>query len=288
MSGVSIMHNDIEVFRYTTMKRILYMIGIDRKMVQIILIALVMSNCSSDGSSGERGQSQEAPMDNSANLRSVGDSSQDLLDDRDFDRLYVELFYVEGLQPSSETIAGFETFLGNRLNKPAGIAIELFPLSSPGQDTYTISDVRDIEDDIRTAYNEGPILKVFGIFLDGEYAENTDEGSVLGVAYRNTSFVLFSDTIREFSGQPLSPSTTVLERTVLDHEFGHLMGLVNVGTPLQSEHQDTEHGRHCTTENCLMYWTAETGEGLVNMISGGSIPELDQACLQDLRAHGGK
>lgn len=252
------------------------------------VLALFLIGCSSDGDSGGVEQVPGETVDKVANQQSVGDSSQDLLGDNSFTSLYVEIYYVQGLRPSSGTIDHFKGFLTERLNKPEGITIELVEMESPGQDVYSITDVRNIEDDIRTAYNDGSKLKVFGLYLDGEYSENTESGSVLGVAYRNTSFVLFSETIREFSGQPLSPSTTVLESTVLDHEFGHLMGLVNAGAPLQSQHQDIEHGRHCTTEDCLMFWTAETGEGLVNMISGGTIPTLDQACLNDLQANGGK
>ena len=253
----------------------------------LILLPMLMG-CSTDTMAPGTEEDQEVGNDKAGNLLGVGDSSKELLDANGFTSLYIEIYYVQGLRPSSETVEHFKGFLNERLNKPDGINIELFEMDSPGQGVYSITDVRKIEDEIRTAYNQGSTLKVFGLFLDGEYAENTESGSVLGVAYRNTSFVLFSDTIREFSGQPLSPSTTVLESTVLDHEFGHLMGLVNAGTPLQSQHQDVEHGRHCKTEDCLMYWTAETGEGLVNMISGGTIPILDQACLDDLQAHGGK
>lgn len=282
------MYNDCSVFRYNTMETVTTMIRKGRYALLGLLLIVLIFGCSSDETSSGTGQGQENTLGKSANRLSVGESSNDLLDGGSFTRLYLEIHYVEGLRPSSQTVEHFREFLNKRLNKPEGITIEFFELPSPGQEIYTVSTIRDIEDDIRTAYNEPSELKVFGLFLDGEYAENTEEGSVLGIAYRNTSFVIFSETIREFSGQPLSPSTTVLESTVLDHEFGHLMGLVNAGTPLQSEHQDTSHGRHCTAADCLMYWTAETGEGLVNMISGGVIPELDEACLEDLRAHGGK
>ena len=86
----------------------------------------------------------------------------------------------------------------------------------------------------------------------------------------------------------MAPSLEVLETTVVNHEFGHLLGLVNAGSPLQSDHQDTEHGKHCTEQDCLMYYTAETGEGIINMLSGGSVPSLDAQCIADLQANGGK
>lgn len=253
-----------------------------------LIVSILVIGCSTDGESGSMDDNLPEGTDVSQNRKAVGESAPDLLDSSNFAELFIEIFYVSGKEPSVTTLDNFENFLSQRLNKPDGITMELKEIPPLGQTIYSITDIRGLEDEIRTAYNQDGTLKVFGLFLDGEYAENTENGSVLGVAYRNTSFVLFEETIKGFSGQPLAPSTTVLETTVLNHEFGHLLGLVNAGTPLQSAHQDEAHGRHCTTEDCLMYWTAETGEGLVNMISGGTIPELDAACLADLQANGGK
>jgi len=251
-------------------------------------MVFLIIGCSTDGASGTIANNLPDGTDVSQNRKNVGDSASDLLEGTNFNELFLEIFYVSGLKPEQSTLDNFENFLSQRLNKPAGISMKLTEIPSPGKDVYSITDIRSLEDEIRTAYNQDGTLKVFGLFIDGEYSENTDNGSVLGVAYRNTSFVLFEETVKGFSGQPLAPSTTVLETTVLDHEFGHLLGLVNAGTPLQSAHQDEQHGRHCTADNCLMYWTAETGEGLINMVSGGTIPELDAACLADLQANGGK
>jgi len=257
-----------------------------------LLISVLTLSCSKDASektktiSDENGNQTE--VDISVNQRNVGDSANDLLSEQKFDTLSTEIFYVEGLEPTSATIEAFENFLSERLNKSGGIEITLKEIASPGKSVYSITDIRALEDDIRTAYNENGKVAVFGIFIDGEYSENTDEGSVLGVAYRNTSFVIFEETIRTFSSQPFAPNLNILESTVLHHEFGHLMGMVNVGTTMQTDHQDVEHGKHCTEENCLMFWTAETGEGILNMLGGGTIPKFDSFCIADLQANGGK
>lgn len=227
-------------------------------------------------------------IDVSANRKSVGESSNDLLSDTAFKAISFEIFYVEGLRPNAAAIENFETFLNDRLNKPNGVQIQLKSIASPQQAVYSITDIRNLEDEIRTLYNQDGEIAVFGIYIDGEYSENTENGSVLGVAYRNTSFVMFEETIQSFGGQPLGPSTTTLESVVLNHEFGHLLGLVNTGSTMQNPHQDVQNGRHCTDDNCLMYWTAETGEGLLNALSGGSVPSLDGECLADLRANGGR
>jgi hypothetical protein len=37
-----------------------------------------------------------------------------------------------------------------------------------------------------------------------------------------------------------------------------------------------------------MFWSAESGSGIADMVSGGSAPKLDAQCLADLKANGGK
>lgn len=264
------------------------------RFILISVFAYVsMVSCSNDAENSatttiEDENGDSVTIDISENRKSVGESANALLASDSFDELTMEIIYVPGMAPDQGTIRNFETFLEGRLNKPEGIEILQREIETPGKSTYSIENIRNLEDSERSQYNTGKRIAVSGIFIDGEYDQNTDSGSILGVAYRNTSFVLFMETIRSFSGQPLGPSQETLESVVINHEFGHLLGLVNAGTPMQEDHQDEENGRHCDVDTCLMYWTAETGEGLVNSLTGGSIPELDDFCLADLKANGGK
>ncbi len=66
-----------------------------------------------------------------------------------------------------------------------------------------------------------------------------------------------------------------------------LLGLVNTGTTPQTDHQDHAHGAHCTQTSCLMYYQVDTSNFLANLL-GGTVPSLDAACVQDLKANGGK
>lgn len=263
-----------------------------RTLITALLCVAVLFSCSTDKAQDFievlDPDGNELTVDKNLNKKAVGDSANDMLSGANFSSIAFELYYVDGNEPSAQTIQNFESFLSARLNKSGGITTDLIPIASPGKEVYTIAEIRDIEDTIRKTFNTNDTISVFGIFIDGEYSENTENGSVLGVAYRNTSFVIFEETIKQFSGQPLAPSRTTLETVVTNHEFGHLLGLVNAGTTPQSDHQDVAHGRHCTVESCLMYWTAETGEGLLNSLSGGTVPELDSQCLADLKANGGK
>ena len=100
--------------------------------------------------------------------------------------------------------------------------------------------------------------------------------------------MIYENTVKDLSNSAFEPSTDLLETTVLNHEFGHILGLTNLGTPLQTAHEDSEHPKHCDVDTCLMYWSSETGAALTNMVNMESAPELDAQCIADLQANGGK
>ncbi|MBA2563113.1 MAG: hypothetical protein H0V14_09415, partial [Chitinophagaceae bacterium] len=78
---------------------------------------------------------------------------------------------------------------------------------------------------------------------------------------------------------------TQLLTTLLKHEFGHLMGLVDQGSPMQTPHRDFTNGAHCINPECLMYYNIETADaGILN----NPIPSPDANCMADLKANGGK
>jgi len=256
-----------------------------KKVAPIILLALTMFNFSCSSESINQENSGNNTIENK---KPTGSSSNDLLSDDTFTSLIVELVYVESYKPTQSAINNFRSFLEARINKLNGITIETRAINSPRTTPYTIEDIINIEDENRTKFNTNNQIAVWAFFADGSSANNSNNGLVLGTAYRNTSFVIFEETIQELSGNALQPSTSILETTVITHEFGHILGLTNLGAPLQSNHEDTEHPKHCNAESCLMYWSAETDSGLSNLIGVSSAPELDTQCIADLQANGGK
>jgi hypothetical protein len=222
------------------------------------------------------------------NKKPTGSSSNDLLSDATFKSMVVELVFVEGFAPTAQAVNNFTSFLNARANKSGGITVLQRSIASPGKDTFTNQEIAAIEDANRTKYNTASQIAVWALFIDGASASNTANSSVLGTAYRNTSFVIYEKTIQGLSDSPFEPDRSLIETTVVTHEFGHILGLTNLGTPLQSNHEDPEHQKHCVVESCLMYWSAESGSGISNMVSGGSAPKLDAQCLADLKANGGK
>lgn len=250
-----------------------------KKLIAVVTLAfLVLISCSKDSTEEDANGVVKAN-----NKRALGTSANDLLSENKFDSMLIEVVYVEGFEPSTTAINNLVSFLNNRVNKSAGITVEKRAIPSPGNESYSIAQIIDIEDDNRIHYNGGSQIAVWAFFADAKSSTDTNTSVVLGTAYRNTSFVIYENTIQKMSNSAFKPSRTVLESTVITHEFGHILGLTNIGTPLKSDHEDPDHKRHCKVTSCLMYWESESGNVL-----GGVVPQLDAQCIADLRANGGK
>ncbi len=211
----------------------------------------------------------------------------DFLSEDQYDQLVVEIVYVEGYKPESNSSYYLASFLQERLHKSGGITLSSKAIESPGKNTYSISDLRDLEETHRAHTTTDKTLTAWIMIVDGDYSENEGDAKTLGVAYGSSSMALFGKTIQEFSGALGQPSTHVLETTVLKHEFCHVLGLVDNGTPMVENHLDTQHGKHCSNNNCLMYYAAETSHFITNFFAE-SVPSLKEQCLSDLRNNGGK
>jgi len=253
-------------------------------LIACMIIAFIFG-CSKDDSIT---QEQNITVNKNLNRQTTGSSANDLLSDTTFKSMVIELVYVEGFEPTQATINNFVSFLNNRTFKPNGITVEKRAISSSGKDTFTIEDIAEIEKEIRINYNTDDKIAVWALFIDGKSENDSDSNVVLGTAYWNTSFVIYEETIQNLSNSPFKPERSLLETTVINHEFGHILGLTNLGTEMQDEHEDDEHPKHCDVESCLMYWAAESGTNISNMVNMSAAPQLDAQCLADLKANGGK
>lgn len=250
-------------------------------ILAVIVLPLSFISCSKKENTGPSSQNN---TNTSSNNLSVGESANDLLSGAEYNKLVVEILAVEGYELDNSVIASFQNFLEERLNKPGGISISTNTIENPGLAPYTTQEVIDIENANRTKFNSENTIAVYVFVSEAAFEEN----NVLGRAYRNTSVSLMGGRIRELSGGLGQPSENLVLQTVLRHEIGHILGLVNVGTPMVDNHQDEEHGSHCNTESCLMYYAVENSTSISNLLGTSSPPVLDNQCLADLKANGGK
>jgi len=207
----------------------------------------------------------------------------DILSSKKYEKMQIEVVYVDGYQPSDQAVSNLENFLQEHINKPGGIFVNYKSISSPNKSTFTLDDLKKLEKKERDHYSHGKTIEAFVFFTDAPYTDN----NVLGVAYGSTSIAVFEKTVKNNSGGFAQPSQVTLESVVIEHEFGHLMGLVNFGTNMSTSHEDGSHPNHCNNSSCLMYYGVETTDIMASVI-GSNIPPLDQNCINDLKANGGK
>lgn len=228
--------------------------------------------------------------DNPGSSSQAGSIARDILSDSKYSNLIVELHYTEEFAANPNSLNNLKNFINSTCNKPGGVSYEEKVIAPFGKEQLTIADIRAYEKANRVKNPSGNTMVIFMLLTNTGYSEDSENSKVLGVAYGATSMCIFEKTIYENSNgsiiNPL-PSREKLETTVFNHEFGHLIGLVNNGTSMQTNHQDREHGAHCDETSCLMFWQVETSANLQDLVDGG-VPTLDSQCRQDIAANGGK
>ena len=215
--------------------------------------------------------------------RTMGSSASELLNDRNYKALDVEIQYMSGFKPRERTLHHLHTFLETYLNKPRGISISLKEISSIERHELSMEEVLAIEKEKRTQFVHQDTTAIYILFTNGSHPDN----QILGMAYLNTSAVVYGKAVRKYSSMAGRLTHHELETAVLLHEIGHLLGLVNKGSPLTSEHGDSAFNDHCNNKKCLMYHSVET-KALSTILLKGNIPVLDAHCIEDLVANGGK
>jgi predicted Zn-dependent protease len=256
-------------------------------LLRIVLVCGILFSCSSETDEiidNETGNTINVVT----NRQATGSSANDLLSDTNFKKTIVEIGFIEDFKPTETALNNFKNFIQNSTNKSQGVEFITKEIPSTGKTVYTLDEVVALEKLHRTKYNSNTTIAVWVLFINGKSSKDTNSSSILGSAYWNTSFVIYEETIHGLSNSAFEPNRSLLESSVIHHEFGHILGLTNLGSNLQSDHEDAEHPKHCIEEDCLMYWAAESSQGINSLISGGKVPTLDAQCLADLKANGGK
>ncbi len=241
-------------------------------------------------------------IDKTANLKTTGDSANEILSNNTFDKLQIEIAYVEGFRPTSTSMTDFVAFLKQHSFKQ-DIELVYKELPSPNEEKLTLDEIFDLEKENRTVYNDGSTLAIYIYFADAPSEDDieAEDPVTLGAVYLNTSMVIYEDTIRTLVDNT-SVSVSDVETTTLNHEFGHLLGLVNLGSIPVNDHEGIttdEYGNeigdnHCTIEGCLMRAELQFGASMKKMLENraskgiADAPGLGLECVLDLQANGGR
>ena len=215
-----------------------------------------------------------------SDYKPLGTSARDLLTSSTYSLLKIEISYMPGFKPAQQNIDDLETFLKSHLNKPSGIRVITREVKASGKTSLSLKEIVNLEKSYRSVFTQYNEIAVHILITDTD----SSDPSNFATSYWNTSVCLFGKTINENSGAPGQRGRTILISTLLQHEFGHLLGLVNQGSPMQSSHRDSANGAHCEKPSCLMYYNVETPIG----VNSNTTPALDANCIADMKANGGK
>ena len=250
-----------------------------RTYLSLFLLAVLFYGCSKKNTSYVNNPNAPDYLHN----RAVGASANEMLASGTYKSLKIEIQYMTGYPPDAGAISHLQSILAGILNKPSGITVVTKEIPASSSQVLSSTAVADIERSNRTAFTSGDQLALYVLYTNGNYTDP----NVLGIAYKNTSVALFGKKIYDNSGGIGQASRTKLEATVTEHEMGHLLGLVDLGTPMTSNHKDVAHGSHCNNSNCLMYYASETSD-IFGFLITGNIPAFDANCKADLHANGGQ
>lgn len=247
----------------------------------ILFLSVLLTACSAEDSDEKKS--------GESNKLSIGASANDFLSDEKYTALEIEIVYVDGYAPTQTALTELKTFFNKYTFKPGGVSIFSTAIGAPNMGTYSLTELKSIEDQYRTRFTSGNTLTAFVFFADKKSETATSTQIVIGKAYRNTSMVIFEKEVRDLAESSSNTSISEVEHTTLRHEFGHLFGLVNTGSPAQTDHEDKnpDYKGHCNVDGCLMAALIEFRSP--NIITGSQgILELDDKCHLDLIANGGK
>ena len=215
---------------------------------------------------------------------SAGSQARDFASDR-YAKLVVEVdWLVEGgtdHKPTQAVLTFLQQRLSERLTKPGGIVVQFGNAITAAHASYGVSELRQVESANRAARTGGDTAAMYLLFAN-HYAASA---STIGVAYSGSAAAIFGGTIDDAS--TFAVSSEAIERITTLHEVGHLLGLVNLGTPMVTPHEDAAHPGHSASEDSVMYWAVE-GTDIISLFFGGAPDNFDANDIADLRAIGGR
>lgn len=185
----------------------------------------------------------------------LGDYAKHYLQNTKYTRLIIEIDYVDGYAPSSMALDTLESRINSYCDKQEVLILQKRFTTS--KSSYSEDDIRNLEDEQRNYDKKDSDVVAYVLYLNGAFQKDDD---VLGVAYGPSSIAIFKEKIDSIS-IPFWATNLVdqtdYEKSVLVHEFGHLLALVNIGYRSERNHESS-YTHHCVHDECVMYHSVET------------------------------
>ena len=205
----------------------------------------------------------------------TGECRYEILQDNTYSKLHIEINYVTDNSPDSDAIDILKKRI-QEVSDKTSITVSQSAFGST-DNSYSLEEIVNIENNERERFKSSDTFVIHILYLNGEYQDND---KTLGLAYTGSSFVLFKEKIEDASFLLISPAD--IEKSVIVHEFGHLLGLINNGYKSPHNHEDSQHPNHSNNEESVMYWAIES-QDIGNQLDGEPPNEFDADDIDDLR-----
>ncbi len=193
-------------------------------------------------------------------------------------QMILEIDYEAGYKPETSSTDLLKQRIDEVCSFSKGITLEFTETDFDDVGTWSADDVREQgwehkEDDP----TNGKTLRWQLLFP----AESNDDENVLGVAVDASTIAIFGESVDDAAGLFNRPSAEDVENSVIVHEAGHLLGLVNLVYTSPVDHEASDKPGHSNNEDSVMYWAIESVT-VANFISGDLPNEFDQDDKDDL------
>lgn len=197
--------------------------------------------------------------------------------------LIVDVDHVDGRTPTPEALQALERELANVTGKHAVTVgpSTVIPIEDDRRDrVWSMKELDALHR--RTIDAPSPeccqgwngTAYLHALFVNGELPQ--DHGRTAVGLQGGTGLYIAKDVIDQLAGSrhpaPSNPRTIALERTVLVHEAGHALGLVDDGVPMQTPRLARDDACRCHSryEDSVMYPSVEVLPDLADLIGDGT------------------
>jgi hypothetical protein len=205
-----------------------------------------------------------------------GEQALELLQGSAYPHLVVEVDYTPGDRPTATALNILQARLATYTAKESIRLV--FDVIAVNGTMFSELDLLDLERAHRNEATAGDTFTLYILSISGELSNG--KGTALGAAYTASSLAIFKDVIRIATIGP-GPSISEVESSVLVHEVGHLMGLVNLVYTSELDYEDVNHPFHSSNSSDVMYWAIESAPFTQSPNDFGSETQFDLQKLRD-------
>lgn len=187
----------------------------------------------------------------------AGDHALDILQNESYSELVIEVDWTSTEAPSQVALNTLAARLRTYTDK-ADVEILLDDVLTLNQTTFSPDDLFRVEQSHRDVRAEGTTFALYLLYVAGE-AE--DGARALGASFTGSSVAVFKEVVRRAARAAPQVSEGEVESSVLVHELGHLLGLVNLVYESDLDYEDAEHPFHSRNQSDVMFWALEVQAG---------------------------